>query len=254
MNETSRVHEAIGGINKDTPKLVAAIGERASATDKRIWIDPTKASGVVEKGSPEMLVIRFNVIKTVPGENGTTIVAYTSEDRSTFKRVVDADEAAEFHDSVFTRTARDGSGGSIDLDWYHNQQFGDEVILSMDTSPDGSLRVKAINGPNVHVRSVGGPDDDGLYRLNGSTLELYKRQDRTSLLERIANENSLLIDKATEETGSGILPDSHESNFGTTITGGDHGDGFLPVEGKPGRDGRPLNNEFAGEIPVAARR
>ena len=220
------------------PRLVVAVGEKATDDSERMWIDPTKLSSLVHEGDPEHVVATFRVVKTMQNKDGSTTVAYVDGNRNIIEAIIPEDRTDKFRDAFITRTVRGDDGAAIDLQFapipnYDNNV--DQLILGVKENVDGSLLVQAIYGPNIHVRSIDGANDKvkGPYVLNGSTLQLIKPADRTSLFEEIA---------------------SGGSNFGITLTGGDHGGNFLPVEGKPGRDGRPLSNQHAGDIPVAARK
>jgi hypothetical protein len=227
------------------PKLVVAIGERASDDSGRVWIDPDHRSAIVERGNPEKCIARFDVIKTVAQDDGSTLVAYVREGHGVVTYGINPDITMdELSEHIVTHVVH-GDGGAMDLEYYTRGKSGNDLLLSIQEAEDGLFHAECLAHPNIHIRSIGGGGDSGIYRLNGSKLEMYKLQDRTSLMELGASSWDII------ELVAGSPPIA-STNYGTTITGSDHGEGFLPVEGKPGRSGRPLSNEFAGEIPVAA--
>lgn len=232
--------------------VTAAIGDRALDGSGRLWIDPSHASAIVESGRLEQHVMSYDVVKTAPGNDGSTLVAYVSEGQRVLTHDIDPDQASHYMESIVTRDVRSQSGEVMELDFYTAGNSVDELVLHLSQNSDGSIHSENIIGPNVSVRSIGGPNDKGLYRLNGSTLELYKLQDRTSLFELFGSIASKEIEDVIDIIPSD--PRGVHTNYGTTVTGGSHGGGFLPVEGKPGRGGKVLRNEFAGDIPVATRR
>lgn len=223
-------------------KYVAAAGERAS---RGIWFDPSLASGFVHKDSPERIISTYHVAASKENEDGSVVVAYIDQGRTPRSREVGREEVEEFRNSLFSQVARGSDGAEIELTYVTNPGSPVDLVLEMTEKEDGSLLADVMSDPLVNVRTIGGPEDRGLYRLSGSTLTLVKPKERTSFFEFTS------LAHPADSVSS--------SNFGTTISrprshsGRGRATGFLPVEGKKGKGGKKLQNEFAGDIPVPSR-
>lgn len=234
----------------------AAVTIDSSFTQKvgtgRYWIDPTNISTVVEAHCPAALVASYCVLRAEPQEDGSIIVGYVGADRRLGFSKVEPEDVSGLMVGITHRKVFSDSQPGLCIEIPFIELRDGLAALAIEHNDDGSLCVGSITQPNVLVRSVGGSKDNPAYHLEGSVLKLYRPANRTSLLEKIEAESGDIVGEVAEVMSLGPLATT-QTNFGTVITEGNHGDGFLPVEDKPGRNGRPLRNQFAGEIPVAAR-